>query len=257
MVEIFLYQMDVEFGDPEKNFKKIDQVLADADLQKGTLAVLPELFLTGYHKESIDASAVELPTGEALDRLIQLARKQGIGIFGSIAEVENDKYYNTAVLVTKDGLVGKYRKSHLFGPMGEKNLFAPGRSVATLKFQNISFGLSICYDLRFPALYQAHAEQGVDIILVVAEWPITRVNHWSALLRARAIENQVFVIGVNRVGTDPDYEYGGHSGVYTPFGDFAFGIENANSGTIAGTIDLDLIKEFRQKFDIREDKWKI
>ena len=92
------------------------------------------------------------------------------------------------------------------------------------------------------------------IILVIAEWPITRVNHWNALLRARAIENQAYVIGVNRVGSDPDYTYGGHSAIYNPYGDVVCEIANSEENDVACEIDLGLISKFRAQFDVREDR---
>lgn len=247
--------MDVIFGEPEKNFTKLESFIEKKMPRKGTLIVIPELFLTGYHKESIDETATSMEHGEVLDRIIKIAQKYEVVIFGSIAENDSGKKYNTGVLVNKDGIVANYRKSHLFGPMKEKDLFSPGRSIVTASLNGINFGFSICYDLRFPTLYQKQAERGIEVILVVAEWPLVRVNHWSALLRARAIENQVFVIGLNRVGKDPDYEYGGHSSVFSPYGDLLFGLENSVEGSIQGTIDLNLVQEFRDKFDVRKDRW--
>ena len=140
--------------------------------------------------------------------------------------------------------------------MGEKDLFSLGQNVVSLTYQEISFGLSICYDLRFPSMYQTLASKGAEVMLISAEWPITRVNHWSALLRARAIENQAFVIGVNRVGTDGSYIYGGYSAIFSPYGDPLIEISNSKEGSQFTMIDLSLVEEFRQKFDVREDRSK-
>jgi predicted amidohydrolase len=253
-LNIFLFQMDVGFGEPELNFKKLQTMLKSKSLPEDTLVVVPELFLTGYHKQSIEETATSMNQGKFLDRLIQLVTQYKVTLYGSIAEKDNGEYYNTAVLINYNGLISSYRKSHLFGPMGETELFSPGRSVVTTQLNDVKYGLSICYDLRFPYLYQKQAGDGADILLIVAEWPITRVEHWSVLLRARAIENQTFVVGVNRVGKDPDYEYGGYSAVYSPYGEYLFGIEHSQEDNKEGSIDLGLINDFRNKFDVRKDR---
>jgi predicted amidohydrolase len=103
-------------------------------------------------------------------------------------------------------------------------------------------------------MYQSMMDSNAGIILVVAEWPITRVNHWNALLRARAIENQAYAIGVNRVGSDPDYTYGGHSAIYSPYGDAVCEIPHSNEDFASCEIDLELISKFRSQFDVREDR---
>jgi len=157
-------------------------------------------------------------------------------------------------LISAHGLISKYRKSHLFGPMGEKTLFSGGLDIVTGVINGIKFGLSICYDLRFPVMYQLLAAQNVDVLLIVAEWPNTRVSHWTALMKARAIENQMFVVGLNRVGSDPEYTYGGHSAVYSPYGDFVGGILHEEEASIFIKLNLDEIVDFRNRFDVREDR---
>jgi predicted amidohydrolase len=139
--------------------------------------------------------------------------------------------------------------------MGEKELFATGREVSTYQLGNYHVGLSICYDLRFPGLYQRQADHGVEVSLICAEWPITRVDHWRSLSKARAIEHQQFVVAVNRVGNDPDYTYGGHSAVFSPTGKQLAGLDHADEGVIETKLDLFLVREFRQLFDVREDTW--
>ena len=247
--------MDVLFGKAEENLAKISEI-AKVIKEENTLLVLPELCLTGYSKSEIERSAFGDGNEEYLKKLSNICAEYSLQIYGSIAERDEGKFYNTGVFIDSSGLIAKYRKSHLFGPMGEKDLFSLGQNVVSMTYQEIHFGLSICYDLRFPSMYQTLASKGAKVLLIVAEWPITRVNHWSALLRARAIENQAFVIGVNRVGTDGSYNYGGHSAVISPYGDPLIEITNSNEGTQFTTLDLGLVEEFRQKFDVREDRSK-
>lgn len=247
--------MDVEFGNSSMNFSKIEKFLNSLkEIELNSLLILPELFLTGYNRSEIEKTAFENEKSMSLSKLISMADQYNIAIFGSIAEKFNDNYYNTAVFITKEGIKGKYQKIHLFGPMGEKNLFNSGSNVETVTHQSITFGLSICYDLRFPLMYQKMMDDDTEIVLVVAEWPIARVNHWSALLKARAIENQSFVIGLNRVGNDPEYTYGGHSAVISPYGDIVCEIANSDEGFTKCEINLELVKKFRSQFDVRRDR---
>ena len=252
---VTIYQMDVLFGNAEENLTKINGIAKDIK-EENTLLVVPELCLTGYSKSEIERSAFGDGNEEYIRKLSDICADYSLQIYGSIAEKDGGKYYNTAVFVDSSGLIAKYRKSHLFGPMGEKDLFSLGQNVVSLTYQEISFGLSICYDLRFPSMYQTLASKGAEVMLISAEWPITRVNHWSALLRARAIENQAFVIGVNRVGTDGSYIYGGYSAIFSPYGDPLIEISNSKEGSQFTMIDLSLVEEFRQKFDVREDRSK-
>jgi predicted amidohydrolase len=246
--------MSVEFGDSDANFQKISSYLSSNDIKAGSLFVLPELFLTGYNKSEIAKTAFVDENSETIIKLLKLAQKYKISIYGSIAEKVDIGYSNTAVFISPEGLQGKYRKIHLFGPMGEKKLFHQGNTITTIQDGDNTFGLSICYDLRFPMMYQTMMNKDTGIILVVAEWPITRVNHWSSLLRARAIENQAYVIGVNRVGSDPDYTYGGHSAVYSPYGDTVCEIPHDREDVAKCTIDLEQISKFRNQFDVRQDR---
>ncbi len=253
-LHVTLFQMNVEFGNSKGNLQKITDFLESHQVKKNSFVILPELFLTGYHKEEIRKTAFEDSSSTMIIRLHELAKQFQIYLYGSIAEKVGNDYCNTAVLVTPDGLKETYRKIHLFGPMGEKELFKQGSQIKTTKINDTVFGLSICYDLRFPMMYQQMMSKNAGVILIVAEWPITRVNHWSALLKARAIENQAYVIGVNRVGDDPDYTYGGHSAIYSPYGDVDCEIPNSEEGFIECEIDLKLIDRFRNQFDVRLDR---
>lgn len=253
-MKVLLYQMDVLFGKPDDNFLKLERQLDNESEIENTLVLVPELFLTGYSKQALEQTAFIEDTGEVIDRLISICDKHKIYLYGSIAEFDGVAYYNTGVLVSSSGIVSKYRKSHLFGPMGEKSLFSNGVDISTGIINKVKFGLSICYDLRFPVMYQMLADLDIDVLLIVAEWPNTRVNHWTALLKARSIENQMFVVGLNRVGSDPDYIYGGNSAVYSPFGEFVGGILHEEEASLFLDLNLDEISEFRDKFDVREDR---
>lgn len=252
-MQVLLVQMDLDYTNPPSNLKKVKTILENYEKKdKNTLVVLPELFLTGYHPESIKSVGNNLFQSEYISDLIEIAGLKNLTIYGSFPELENGDYFNTGVLLDGSRVKASYRKSHLFRPMDEDKLFSPGRSIVV--DDETKFGLSICYDLRFSELYLEQAKKGAKILIVVAEWPISRINHWLALLKARAIENQCFVIGVNRVGTDL-FEFGGHSTIFDPFGDIVGGFDHANEENGLFEIDLGKIDEFKNKFDTNEDRW--
>jgi len=139
-------------------------------------------------------------------------------IYGFIEEDEGS-FYNTLVHLTPSGTIAcKYQKIHPFSFTGENNHYTSGEKLQVTTIKEFSIGLSICYDLRFPELYRYYAKSGVDIIIDIANWPVDRIDHWYTLLKARAIENQCYMIGVNRIGSGKSIEYPGWSSVFHPFG---------------------------------------
>ncbi|MCY3414406.1 MAG: carbon-nitrogen family hydrolase [Candidatus Heimdallarchaeota archaeon] len=250
-MKILLVQMDVVFGEPDINFQTL-KTLVEQQTDPADIIIAPELFLTGYDRNSIES--LDFYNSPYYTYLKEYC-SQGCYFYGSVSEKADNRYYNTGVLIGPDGVLTTYRKSHLFKPMKEDSLFSPGRKVVTAKIGTLSIGLSICYDLRFAELYQKQAEKGIDLIVVVAEWPKVRIDHWLALLRARAIENQCFVIGVNRVGEDIVAKFGGHSVVYNPFGECTGILNHDEQDTLLVSIDISEIDKYRQLFDVQEDKW--
>ncbi len=244
-----VYQMNVK--DPASNIDNITNKLRSIGLnEEQTLLVLPELFLTGYDEHSIHKVGNNFFSSVYFKTLLSLADKYNLMIYGSVPEKDGDNYYNTGILIDKNGLINKYRKSHLFRPMEEDKLFKAGREVIVSK----NLGLSICYDLRFPELYQKQSELGARILLVVAEWPSVRIDHWLSLLKARAIETQSFIVGVNRVGTDL-YKFGGHSVIYDPYGEKELFFDHDYEEIALIDINLDKIDLFRGSFNTKDDKW--
>ena len=130
-----------------------------------------------------------------------------------------DKYFNSLIHINNKGeLVSKYQKVHPFSFGNEDKNYSKGEKDWNTQIEDFKIGLSICYDLRFPELYRLYAKERVDALVSIANWPDTRIEHWRTLLKARAIENQCYMIGVNRVGKDPKLNYVGYSGVYDPMG---------------------------------------
>ncbi len=261
-MKIFLYQSSVIYGEAEKNYHNLTKVLKNQDINrlKDTLVIVPELFLTGYHGSSIKEFAIGNPESPVMKWLTDLTEQYSCLFYGTVSEYDTieEKYYNTGILISNGELLAKYRKSHLFRPMGEDILFDRGNEVVhtkiEIKSETFHLGLTTCYDLRFPGIYQEMRLKGVNIILIVAEWPITRVNHWTTLLQSRAIETQSIIIGVNRTGTDPDYTYGGHSAIYDAYGNCIVEFDENENYEFA-SVDLSSVNKFRSQFDVFEDRW--
>ena len=201
------------------NWRAARAALERAGSAGADLVVLPEMWLTGYAYRSLAELSEQTP--ESLERVGALARRNGYSVVGSWAERADDGYlYNTACLIGPDGRVrARYRKVHLFGPMKEDRHFVRGRSVAVVDLEIGRVGIALCYDLRFPELSRKMALAGAELLLYPSQWPEGRLGHFHTLLAARAIENQVFVAGVNRTGRSAAVQFGGGSTVIGPRGE--------------------------------------
>ncbi|GAB4577550.1 MAG: carbon-nitrogen family hydrolase [Anaerolineales bacterium] len=256
-ITLSLAQMHIELGNPEANFEQAAYWVAEA-AQRGTdLILLPELWSTGYDLENWPRHATALDTGIFV-RVAALAREYQIAIGGSLLEKQHDRAYNTFVLYDRTGtLTGAYAKIHLFRLMDEHLWLAPGETPRTIQIPTantlIPTGLGICYDLRFPELWRGYALSGVQVALLPAEWPAARLVHWQTLLRARAIENQMFIAATNNVGDTKGTRFGGHSAVIDPWGETL--IEGKDQEDLL-TVQIDLAKvaEVRRRIPIFEDR---
>lgn len=253
LLTVALAQIDIHFGLPDDNLAAIRPLVAAAAARGADLIVLPELWSTGYNltRASILADA---PESGIHAHLAHLAREQGIAIAGSTLTRCGAQPTNTATLYGADGsLLASYDKLHLFGPMHEDTYLAAGSDPVSVAAPWGRTALALCYDLRFPELFRFYALQGTKIVLVPAEWPAVRLEHWRTLVQARAIENQYFVIAVNRVGSDPDHTFGGHSLVVDPTGQVL--VEgDTNAGLLFARLDLTAIEASRALFHVLHDR---
>jgi predicted amidohydrolase len=216
-MKIGLLQYSPEWENPEANISKIKSIL-DVSLSDEDIIVFPEMTLTGFTMNS-EKFAEELD-GIGTRFFMDLARQTKKHVFAGIIEKDNFEIYNTIVHFDFQGLVAaRYRKIHPFTFANEQKYYSAGKNIVISKIDNYGIGLSVCYDLRFPELYRLYAKERVSLMINIANWPVKRIEHWKQLLKARAIENQCFVIGVNRVGSDPYNEYNGFSGVFDPMGE--------------------------------------
>lgn len=252
-LKLSLGQMDVRLGQPDENFEQVRTWTAEAARHGSALVVFPELWSTGYDLENWRRHARRL--GEGLfSQLSDLAAEFQISIAGSVLEARNSKAYNTFVLYDRTGQpAAVYRKLHLFRLMEEEKWLAPGEAAVIVEAGWGRTGLAICYDLRFAELFRKYALAGARLIILPAEWPGRRAAHWKTLLRARAIENQMFVVGVNRVGESKGELFGGGSAVIDPWGEAA--VEGGEGPALLhAEIDLDRVDEVRKKIPVFEDR---
>jgi len=193
------------------NFKtKIDAIIKPVDL-----IILPEMFTSGFNMNA--KSIAESMKGETVKWMQDLAKNKQTAIVGSIAIIENNNYYNRLLFVKPNGEIDKYDKRHGFSLAGEDKIFTAGINKVIINYKGWKICPQICYDLRFP-VWSRNVEN-YDVLLYVANWPKARIAAWDVLLKARAIENMSYCIGVNRVGLDGNsYEYPGHSAVYNVLG---------------------------------------
>ncbi len=213
-------QFDVREAEPEANLARVEAGLAELAPRTPGLVALPELWATGFAYEHLAELGRRTP--ELLGALTTLARRHNVLLAGSLIETvacpHGTTYHNTLYLSGPDGVIGSFRKQHLFAPMGETDHFRPGTLPAPLATPLGRLAPLVCFDLRFPELAREMAGRGAGLLLVSAQWPLARLDHWQTLLRARAIENQLFVVAANRCGTTGATAFAGNSMLVGPDG---------------------------------------
>ena len=231
-------QLDIVWENKAANYEKVRRLLSSTRPEPGTLIVLPEMFATGFSMNAHD------DTGEFL---ADVAREYHANVLGGIVR---DRH-NEAVLFDAQGReVARYAKMHPFAFAGE--IFKPGTEPVVVDCYGFKLSPAVCYDLRFPELFRAGVKRGANLFAVIANWPTSRLDHWLTLLKARAIENQAYVIGVNRCGRDPNADYPGHSQIISPRGD-VLADAGEDEGVVRATLDLPELLAHRQKFPVLED----
>ena len=240
-----IIQFDIRRGELERNLRIAKRRIASLAKNGMQLVLLPEMWSTGFANERLKELSETTP--RVLEDLSTVAKKLRLTIIGSLPERRGDGVYNTAYVVDRDGsIAGTYRKVHLFSPTGEDRYFKPGRKAVVSKTSVGPIGLMICYDLRFPELCRSLVLSGAKMVAVMAEWPAERVAHWELLLKARAIENQLFIFAANRSGTDGDLVYAGHSRIISPYGEVV-ARAGRRPATLSATIDLCAVEQTRKQ----------
>lgn len=246
-MKITILQTDIRWADPAWNVSRADEIVrrhGGADL-----FVLPEMFTTGFCTRP--QGIAEPDGGKGLEWMRRTADERGCAIAGSIAVEEKGRYYNRFFFVKPGGQTEWYDKRHLFTYGGEHHTYTPGSQRTVVEWRGMRFLLQVCYDLRFPVWSRNRGDY--DVALYVASWPTPRVEAWKALLRARAIENQCYVVAVNRVGEDPSCQYCGGSAVIDPYGKTLAACEDGCACEAEAVIDIDVLEDFRKKFPVLGD----
>ncbi|MGA9279331.1 nitrilase-related carbon-nitrogen hydrolase [Ilumatobacter sp.] len=256
VLRVAAIQHEIVWTDRQANFDRLAPMIAGAAAGGAGLVLLTETFSTGFAFDSPDIGEPE--GGVSSQFLAEQSAAHGVWVGGSCPEIDpsappdDQRPSNSFVLAGPDGTVHRYRKIHPFSHAGEERFVRAGTDFVTVEVDGVRLSLFVCYDLRFADEFWALAE-GTDAYLVVANWPAKRRLHWSTLLRARAIENQAYVVGVNRVGSGGGLDYSGDSAIIDPLGEvLAFG---AGAETVLfADIDTDHVESTRSHFRFLQDR---
>lgn len=252
-MKIGCIQLNVAFGDVEKNFTRAEEFIREAASKGAELVILPEMWNTGYALEKLGELADV--NGERTKKFLQaLATELHIHIVGgSVATKKGERFFNTMYTVDRDGkLVGEYDKAHLFRLMDEHLYLSAGEGQNNFELGDLQGAGVICYDIRFPEWLRLHALNGAKVMFVSAQWPTARIDHWKTLLQARAIENQSFIIAVNRISHKKE-NFNGQSMVIEPWGEVLWTGSDDEELAIVD-VDFSKVDEVRKKIPVYDDR---
>jgi len=255
-------QFHVESGEVESNLATVQTGAAEAGADGAELLVLPELWTTSFLKEPSPEIAER--SARAEDAVLEMSGDLGVVVIGSAIEMDDGgsgppRYFNRARVFDHGREVGSYRKVHLFSPNAEHRIHHPGEHPLVVDTSVGRMGVLVCYDLRFPELVRYYFYKGVEMLVVPAQWPEARSTHWRTLVRARAIENEVFVIGCNRTGQEHSLKTGevlpfpGDSRIVDPMGE-VLASGSGEQGTVSAEIDLRKTRTMRRLLPVMKDQ---
>jgi len=245
-------QLDIAWEDRDANHACLRDMLAVSPPRAGGVVVLPEMFASGF---SMDVAKISENNGSPTQRFLsELAKEHQVYIVGGVVtQAPDGRGQNQAVVLAPDGSeIARYHKIHPFSFGGETKCYSAGREIITFDVGPFTIAPFVCYDLRFPEIFRQAVRRGASVFLVIANWPAARVHHWTTLLQARAIENQAYVVGVNRCGRDPNLEYPGRSLIIDPKGQI---VADAGSspGTISAMLNAAELQDYRGQFPALAD----
>jgi predicted amidohydrolase len=249
---LFALQLDIAWEDKAANFRKVKAMVEEAQPAAGSLVVLPEMFTCGF---SMNLGVTRQKAAREDETFLAgLARKHRIFVHGGVVSPGSGQMgRNEAVAFSPEGqLLARYTKIHPFSLGGEAQGHEAGTEIVTYPWGGFTVAPFVCYDLRFPEIFRAAAWKGADLLVVIALWPVKRQHHWLTLLQARAIENQAYVVGVNRVGREPDYQYAGRSVVVDPHG-FIIADAGEREGVLTAALEPEVVSQWRRDFPALRD----
>lgn len=246
---VSLIQAPLVWENPSENRLYFEQKIKSIS-QQTDLIVLPEMFTSGFTMKP--QQVAETMQGKTISWLIELAIAKNAAITGSLVIQEEEAFFNRMVFVFPSGKIEYYNKRHLFTLAGEEKVYQPGNEKKVIDYNNWKICLQVCYDLRFPVF--ARNTEEYDLLIYVANWPKVRINAWDILLKARAVENLTYVIGVNRIGLDDnDHEYVGHSQVIDELGNYILEAQ-LNEHIFHVELDKEKMLETRKKLNFLNDR---
>jgi omega-amidase len=246
-VKIAAVQFNIAWEDRVANHKRVLEMLTASKPDPGSLIVLPELFDTGFSLDLVKTLQTDACESELFCQDIAVEYECCV-IGGVVGRGITPKSSNEAFCCGPDGVeLARYRKMRPFTLAGEEKVYPAGPSPAVFDFGDVKISPFICYDLRFPEIFRPSAREGAEVMVVLANWPAVRISHWTALLKARAIENQCAMVGVNRCGSDPNHEYDGKSIIINHMGE-TVAEAKGKERILTGEIDIDAIRAWREEF---------
>ncbi len=251
-MNIYALQFDIAWEDKAANHRTVEQLLQSSAPVPGSIVVLPEMFATGF---SMNLTATDdTASGQTLRFVRSMALQYGVTVVAGLVNRHHSGLgLNQSIAISPSGEeLARYDKIFPFTPGGEAAHYAAGSRLSLFPWQGFTVAQFICYDLRFPEIFRAAASQGANLITVIASWPKARTAHWIALLQARAIENQSYVVGVNRCGQDPGFGYSGRSLVIAPSGEIIADAGNAST-VISATPDIEDLVDYRRRLPFLAD----
>ena len=254
-MKVSCLQVNMELGNPPKNFARVKHLIREAVKEKPDVLVLPETWNTGFFPKDNLFQLSCKDGAEVKDLIGSLAREYGVNIVaGSVSNVKDSHVYNTAAVFDRKGVcIAQYDKTHLFTPMGEDKFYTAGNRLCHFTLDGVKCGVIICYDLRFPELVRTLALSGLDMLFVVSQWPKTRTFHLRTLTTARAIENQMFVVCCNSCGIAGDTVFGGSSAVINPLGE-TLALAGETEEIISADCNMDMLLEIRSTIPVFRDR---
>lgn len=255
-MKVALAQIKCVIGDVIANIQRINELSKEAATQGCEVVIFPEMSDVGYTTSAITENALSWDS-KPFHQIRDIALKNCIFLICGISEKKENDIYNSIAVISPEGkLLDRYRKVHLFshGPVVEGGFISPGSSLTLSTIGGITWGFTICYDLRFPELYRTLFLKGAEVLVSCSAWPAARAKTWDVLSKARAIENEAYFLGANRVGVDDGLEFCGRSYIIDPFGDVLSSGSADGEELVIGEIERDTVLSCRSSIPVFNDR---
>ena len=245
-MQVYGIQFDPKWEKKDYNYRAVERILEAEKIAENSLIVLPEMFATGFSLDTETTSADEPEKTSSFLR--QLSIRYQSWILAGIVERNKQRNFNRLICFSPGGQnIGNYDKIHLISQGGEDHVHTPGTQCRVFQVEEFTLCPIICYDLRFPELFRKGVEKGANLFVVIACWPALRIAHWRSLLQARAIENQAYVVGINRTGNEPQNLYTGNSMIFGPKGEKISQL-GKETDMLKGHIEIAQVVKWRKDF---------